>query len=292
MPSHIFTRVGYWKESIASNTDSARAAKEGKEFDDQLHAMDYMVYAYLQLGQDKKAKRVVDEMSAVTGINPGSLRRTVCAGVSVRRATWSNAATGRRAAELQVRPSQFAYADAMTHFARALGAARSGNPGAAKADIAKLGRAARQAARGQGRLLVRAGRHPVAGRVRLGALCRGQARRCAEGHERRRGCRGQDRKASGDAGRAHARARALRRHAARARQAQGSTRRIRGDAAKKEPNRLGATLARRRRPKRSATRPRRGNTTRPPLRSPRMPIRPGPRSRRRGRSWRRIRLMD
>ena len=50
MPSHIFTRVGYWKESIASNTASARAAKDGKDFDEQLHAMDYMVYAYLQLG--------------------------------------------------------------------------------------------------------------------------------------------------------------------------------------------------------------------------------------------------
>ncbi|MGZ8852717.1 MAG: hypothetical protein ACXW2X_04930, partial [Thermoanaerobaculia bacterium] len=46
MPSHIFTRVGYWKESIASNSASARAAKAGKELHDQLHAMDYLVYAY------------------------------------------------------------------------------------------------------------------------------------------------------------------------------------------------------------------------------------------------------
>ncbi|MTV29259.1 hypothetical protein FTX61_28410, partial [Nitriliruptoraceae bacterium ZYF776] len=45
MPSHIFTRVGYWGDSIASNTASARIAKQSKEFDDQLHAMDYMVYA-------------------------------------------------------------------------------------------------------------------------------------------------------------------------------------------------------------------------------------------------------
>src|SRR6476646_9432116 len=63
MPSHIFTRVGYWKESISSNTDSARSAKAGQDFDEQLHAMDYMVYAYLQLGQDKKASAVVDEMN-------------------------------------------------------------------------------------------------------------------------------------------------------------------------------------------------------------------------------------
>src|SRR5712671_6601567 len=58
MPSHIFTRVGYWNESIDSNTAAARAAKTDKEFTDQLHAMDYMVYAYLQLAQDSKARGV------------------------------------------------------------------------------------------------------------------------------------------------------------------------------------------------------------------------------------------
>ena len=51
MPSHIYTRVGYWKESIASNAASVKAAKADKEFGDQLHGQDYMVYAYLQLGQ-------------------------------------------------------------------------------------------------------------------------------------------------------------------------------------------------------------------------------------------------
>jgi tetratricopeptide (TPR) repeat protein len=138
MPSHIFTRVGYWKESIASNTDSARSAKEGKDFDEQLHAMDYMVYAYLQLGEDKKASAVVDEMITVTGINPGRFVSPYALAVSparfmIERSDWKGAA------ELKVRPSQFAYADAMTHFARALGAARSGNPEAAKADITRLG---------------------------------------------------------------------------------------------------------------------------------------------------------
>ena len=62
MPSHIFTRVGYWKELIASNAESARVAKLTTSLHDQLHGMDYMVYAYLQLGQDKKAKAVIDEM--------------------------------------------------------------------------------------------------------------------------------------------------------------------------------------------------------------------------------------
>ena len=70
MPSHIFTRVGYWKESIASNSASARAAKAGKEPHDQLHAMDYLVYAHLQVAQDKEARAVMEEMVALKGYNP------------------------------------------------------------------------------------------------------------------------------------------------------------------------------------------------------------------------------
>ena len=62
MPSHIFTRVGYWKELIVSNMELARVAKLDGEQIDQAHAMDYMVYAYLQLAQDKKARAVVDEL--------------------------------------------------------------------------------------------------------------------------------------------------------------------------------------------------------------------------------------
>jgi tetratricopeptide (TPR) repeat protein len=67
MPSHIFTRVGYWQESIASNVVAQRVAKDAADFHDQLHSMDYLVYAYLQLGEDAKAKAVLDEMEAVTG---------------------------------------------------------------------------------------------------------------------------------------------------------------------------------------------------------------------------------
>src|SRR5215212_5559095 len=137
MPSHIFTRVGAWNESIASNTASARAAKEGKDFDEQLHAMDYMVYAYLQLAQDQKAQSVVAEMKTVTGVNPDRFVSPYALAVSparyaVERSAW------KTAAELPVQPSKFAYADAMTYFARAVGAARAGNPAAAKADLAGL----------------------------------------------------------------------------------------------------------------------------------------------------------
>jgi hypothetical protein len=137
MPSHIFTRVGYWKESIASNVESSRVAKADKEGHDQLHAMDYLVYAYLQLGQDNKAAAVIDEMNAVTGFTetfiggPYALAASP-ARYAVERGDW------KAAAALQVRASPLAHVQAVTHFARALGAARSGTPEAAKPDIAKL----------------------------------------------------------------------------------------------------------------------------------------------------------
>src|SRR5215213_4275032 len=62
MPSHIYTRVGYWKESIDSNIASWKAAKAEKSVGNYLHAQDYMVYAHLQLGQDKEALAVVDDI--------------------------------------------------------------------------------------------------------------------------------------------------------------------------------------------------------------------------------------
>jgi len=138
MPSHIFTRVGYWKDSIASNVASARSAKESGDFSDELHAMDYLVYAYLQLGQDKKAKAVVDEMGTVTGFSEASIPGPYAEAASparyvLERGDW------KAAEELKVRPSPLANVQAITYFARALGAARAGDAEAAKPDIAKLG---------------------------------------------------------------------------------------------------------------------------------------------------------
>jgi hypothetical protein len=137
MPSHIFTRVGYWKESIDSNKVAQRVAKEASDFHDQLHAMDYQVYAYLQLGQDRNAKAVLDEMTTVTGFTETFLVGNYALAVSparyaIDRGDW------KAAAELPVRPSPLPHVQAVTYFARALGAARSNNPEAAKADIAKL----------------------------------------------------------------------------------------------------------------------------------------------------------
>jgi hypothetical protein len=137
MPSHIFTRLGYWQESIASNIESSRVAREAGDLHDQLHSMDYLVYAYLQLGQDGKAKAVLENMAAVTGFTetflPGPYALAVSpARYAVERGDW------KAAAELQVRPSPLANVQAITYFARALGAARSGHPEAARIDIARL----------------------------------------------------------------------------------------------------------------------------------------------------------
>ena len=137
MPSHIYTRVGYWKESIASNEASAKAARADKEAANQLHGQDYMVYAHLQLGQDKSARAVMDDMAASQNISPGAFPSQYALAASqarfmVERGDWNGAAG------LQVRSSQFNQTMAITHFARALGAARAGKPDAAKADIAKL----------------------------------------------------------------------------------------------------------------------------------------------------------
>ncbi|HEX3340418.1 MAG TPA: hypothetical protein VHT68_14740 [Pseudolabrys sp.] len=137
MPSHIFTRVGYWKESIASNMEAARVAKDAQDFHEQLHPMDYMVYAYLQLGQDAKAKAVVDEMTKVTGFTETFLVGPYALAVSparyaIERGDW------KAAAALPVRPSPLPQVQAVTYFARALGAARSGHPEAAKVEIGKL----------------------------------------------------------------------------------------------------------------------------------------------------------
>jgi len=137
MPSHIYTRVGYWKESIASNTASLKAAKAEKSVGNYLHAQDYMVYAHLQLGQDKEARAVIDEMMGESDFKATVLAAHYAMAASparyaVERGDWTGAS------QLPVRPSSLNYVVAITHFARALGAARSGNPEAAKVDVAKL----------------------------------------------------------------------------------------------------------------------------------------------------------
>jgi len=136
MPSHIFTRVGYWKESIAANLASVSAAKASREGGDQLHGQDYLVYAYLQLSQDNAAQQVIGNVEATQPDPesfPGAYARAASpARYVVERGDWKGAAA------LDVKPNKFPQTMAISHFARAIGAARSGDPVAARADVAKL----------------------------------------------------------------------------------------------------------------------------------------------------------
>jgi hypothetical protein len=137
MPSHIYTRVGFWKQSIASNLASVKAAKAEKSVGNYLHAQDYMVYAYLQLGQDKQAGAVIDEMMKETDFKTTVMGAHYALAASparyaVERGDWLGAA------QLPVRSSPYDFVMAISHFARALGAARAGKPDAATADIEKL----------------------------------------------------------------------------------------------------------------------------------------------------------
>ncbi len=137
MPSHIFTRVGAWADSAPTNRRSADAAHRSNDPDDALHALDYLTYAYLQLARDGDARKAFEEARTLTGINPARATAyyalaAMPARYVVERGAW------RDAAKLAPSPSNFPFTEAMTHFARALGAARSADPAAAQTDIEKI----------------------------------------------------------------------------------------------------------------------------------------------------------
>jgi tetratricopeptide (TPR) repeat protein len=141
MPSHIFSMLGYWEDSIRSNQASAAAAKEysAKNLGGSvvwLHMHDFAVYAYLQLAQDAQAKRLVDERNAVQKVPARLPNDTAFMAIPVRyaleRGRWSEAAA------IDPGPSSFPAAEAITHFGRALGAARSGDVAAARREIGRL----------------------------------------------------------------------------------------------------------------------------------------------------------
>jgi hypothetical protein len=145
MPSHTFTRVGFWDESIEANEASAAAARKDNAVAEELHARDYQMYAYLQTAQDTAARKTLEAIAPLADRIPQTgaanaapptagyyALAAIPARYALERGAWSEAA------KLTPRPSPFAFADAVTHFARALGAARSGDPAAARQDIDRL----------------------------------------------------------------------------------------------------------------------------------------------------------
>src|SRR5256885_159952 len=156
MPSHILTRLGLWNDDIASNIRSAASARTFEDerhlnplWDQRGHAWDYLVYAYLQQGRDAEAKRVVDEAAAVAAVYPvGSLTNAyalaaIPARHALERGRWREATT------LAVRPSpEWRAAEALTHFAHPLGAARTGATAGARSAISALDDIERTGGRG------------------------------------------------------------------------------------------------------------------------------------------------
>jgi predicted Zn-dependent protease len=130
MPSHIYSMVGRWEESIASN----RAALDARP--DYYHAMDFMTYAFLQLGQDAKARAMLEEMRKVVGDKPVTQNFTAVACVPARipleRGDWAGAAA------LPITDIGQAHADSLTRFARGLGMARGGDLAGARSEIEAL----------------------------------------------------------------------------------------------------------------------------------------------------------
>jgi hypothetical protein len=136
MPSHIFTRRGMWQDSIDTNLRSAAAARAEGNGEQQAHALDYLVHAYLQLGEDAEAKGVVAEGASLKG-NPALFIgdyafAAMPARFAVERRAWAEAIA------LQPRTTPFLFPDAITHFARGLGYARSGDAASARKEESRL----------------------------------------------------------------------------------------------------------------------------------------------------------
>jgi tetratricopeptide (TPR) repeat protein len=150
MPSHIFTRLGMWQESIDSNRAAEKASLAyiqkalgpGGYDGNTVHAMDYLEYAYLQTAQDGPAKAVVDELTGFRQTDSANLTvayhvASIPARYVLERRDWS-AAASLSAPETGVPLDRFPWAEAMISYARALGEARTGNITGAQADIARL----------------------------------------------------------------------------------------------------------------------------------------------------------
>ena len=146
MPSHTFTRTGYWQESIDSNIAAAASARREGQTAEELHASDYEIYAYLQTGQDRAARKILDSLSeiaarfdpkaVISGAGSPSVGYFALAAIPARyaleRQDW------KESTQLTLHETPFPYADAITWFARGLGAARQGQAPVANESAAAL----------------------------------------------------------------------------------------------------------------------------------------------------------
>jgi hypothetical protein len=138
MPSHIFTRLGLWDDSIASNLAAREAAHQQGDTGEELHAMDYLVYAYLQNGRDREATQTVQELKQMPKLDFSDFKIAYAFTVmpircALERTKWSEAAT------IVPPPGVPPHVVAIAVWARGMGLARSGHASEASAEIGKLG---------------------------------------------------------------------------------------------------------------------------------------------------------
>jgi tetratricopeptide (TPR) repeat protein len=152
MPSHIFTRLGLWDEAIRSNLAAEAAAKAYAvrhgmtgAWDEQLHADDYLAYGYLQLAQDRKAEELIAALNRIERVDPPNFKVAFAFSAAparfvLERRRWSEAAalTLPDTTQKAVNWAAFPWARAHLHFARAVGAARSGDTALARSEVANL----------------------------------------------------------------------------------------------------------------------------------------------------------
>jgi tetratricopeptide (TPR) repeat protein len=137
MPSHIYTRLGMWQESIASNTAARKAAHDQGDVGEELHAMDYLTYANLQLGRDEDAARVVEDVRKMKDLSPKYFKVAYAASAiparyAIERRKWDEAA------KLTPMADALPQAAAITAWSRTVGLARGKQAGPARVELAKL----------------------------------------------------------------------------------------------------------------------------------------------------------
>jgi hypothetical protein len=140
MPSHIFTRLGYWQESIEANRASAKTASSDTYYPH--HAYDYMVYAHLQLAQDRAARQATEQSLATKAIDNNAAAfayAAMPARLALERGEWKEAGSLALHPEAEAYPwKKYPHAEAINAFARGVGLARSGDSSAAMAQQARL----------------------------------------------------------------------------------------------------------------------------------------------------------
>ena len=137
MPSHIYTRLGMWEQCIASNLAARKAAHVQRDIGEELHAMDYLTYAYLQLGRDPEAAGVLADLREISGLQADMFKIGYAASAmpvryAIERRKWAEAA------QLEPMAGTQPHVSAITIWARAIGLARSGNPVAARRELDRL----------------------------------------------------------------------------------------------------------------------------------------------------------